>query len=374
MAICKKVLHLINGEFFAGAERVQDLLAICLPKAGVEVEFICLKRGVFAEKRRSIVPLSTMAMRSRFDIGIVGQIADAVKAKNFDLVHAHTPRSALIGQAVARKLDVPFVYHVHSPARRDTEYLARNWINGTIEEKLVLPRADKIITVSESLRDYLQERGITRKRISVIPNGVPMEVDAFQWKPPQGDWVIGSVALFRPRKGVEILLKALAILRDRNVPATVKLIGGFETDSYERAVRTLAAELGIGPYVRFHGFTRDVTEEIRNLSLFTLPSLYGEGMPMVLLEAMSVGLPVVASDIEGIPEVLHGGVGKLVPPGKERDLADAIQSLIENPSAAGKMAALSLQRHREKYSDIAMASAVASLYASVISLNKPLNY
>lgn len=362
-----KALHIINGEFFAGAERVQDLLAMGLPQEGVDTEFVCLKSGVFAKKRKSTTPLTTVEMRSRLDIGVADKIANEMKAKKFSLVHAHTPRSALIGQAVARRLAVPFIYHVHSPARRDTESPLRNWINGTIEERLVLPRAARIIAVSESLRDYLAEHGVSRDRVSVIPNGVPIELENAHWSPPEREWVIGSIALFRPRKGVEVLLRALAILKSRDVLARVKLIGGFETGSYEQEVRNLVSSLGIELYVDYHGFTTDVISEARKLSVFALPSLYGEGMPMVLLEAMSVGLPVVASEIEGIPEVLKGGVGILVPPGNEHVLADAIQNLINNPPSATKMAALSLQRHREKYSDAAMASAVAALYASAVS-------
>lgn len=361
-----KALHIINGEFYAGAERVQDLLALRLPDFGVDLEFFCLKPGAFVEKRTSSAPLTAVEMRSKWDMSAAERISAAAKGKAFDLIHTHSPRSALIGQAVARSLGLPLIHHVHSPARRDTESRVRNWINGTIEERLVIPKATKLIAVSQSLRHYLEERGFSGNRVEVIPNGVPVAHEDSRWAPPANEWLIGAAALFRPRKGVDVLLKALSLLRDSGASVRLKLIGSFETPAYEQEIRNLATQLKISSYIDWHGFTADVPKEMKGLSIFALPSLYGEGMPMVLLEAMSIGLPVVASDIEGVPEVLQGDTGVLVPPGNEHALADAIRSLIASPLGAVEMAALSLRRHREKYSDTAMAAAVSALYERVL--------
>ena len=117
-----KVLHLINGEFYAGAERVQDLLAIQLKRCGFQVGFACLKEGIFAGNRMAKdAPLYSVPMKSRVDIALGYRLARLVRAEGYRLVHTHTARSALIGHLVSLIARVPMIHHVHSPAESDTE-------------------------------------------------------------------------------------------------------------------------------------------------------------------------------------------------------------------------------------------------------------
>ena len=102
------MLHLINGEHYSGAERVQDLLALRLPEFGFEAAFACLKPGRFAECRRSQeTPLWDVSMRSRFDLGIARRIARLVRQGDYRLIHSHTPRAALVGRIAAGLAGVP---------------------------------------------------------------------------------------------------------------------------------------------------------------------------------------------------------------------------------------------------------------------------
>ena len=166
-------LHLVNGEHYSGAERVQDLLARQLPRFGCEVGFVCVKPQRFPNARETkTAPLVEMPMRSRFDFRVVKRIADMVRSEDYDLIHAHTPRTALVGRLAAQKAGVPFVYHVHSPAGRDSTRRLFNWINATAEWAVVRG-ADRLIAVSPSVRDYMIDRGISAERIICVPNGVP---------------------------------------------------------------------------------------------------------------------------------------------------------------------------------------------------------
>src|SRR4051812_38856111 len=127
-------LHLVNGEHYSGAERVQDLLARQLPRFGCEVGFACVKPKRFPNARETkTAPLVEMPMRGRFDFRIVKRIAEIVRSEDYDLIHAHTPRTALVGRLAAQRAGVPFVYHVHSPAGRDSTRRAFNWINAAAE-------------------------------------------------------------------------------------------------------------------------------------------------------------------------------------------------------------------------------------------------
>ena len=141
-------------------------------------------------------------------------------------------------------------------------------------------------------------------------------------RPPTGMWTLGAVALFRPRKGIEVLLEALAMLRSRNVNVRLRAVGGFETPLYKADVLGLAERLDLAEAIDWIGFTRNVNRELAKIDLFVLPSLFGEGLPMVVLEAMAAGLPVVASRVEGVPEaVVHRETGLLVEPGSVSQLA-----------------------------------------------------
>ena len=109
------VLHVINGEHFSGAERVQDLLALRLPEEGFAADFAALKPGRFGEARRSSTRLTQLPMRGRIDYKVVGPLKNLVRKYDYKILHAHTPRTAPVTAVVARSLDLPWVYHVHQP-------------------------------------------------------------------------------------------------------------------------------------------------------------------------------------------------------------------------------------------------------------------
>ena len=360
----KKVLHIINGEFYAGAERVQDLLANSLPQHGYDCEFFCLKAGSFPATRISqSSPAHVVPMNSRFEFSVVRSLCHTLTDGHFDLIHTHTVRGALVGRMASLWTKIPMVHHVHSPTRRDTEDAMRNRINAFVEETLAQPGARHLMAVSDSLRDYLLENGEKAGRITVIPNGVPVSDLLPEWRSPQQTWVIGVVALFRPRKGLEVLMQALATLIEQGKPVRLRVIGSFETPEYEASIRALAARLNLLDYIDWTGFTRQVPEALATCAIFALPSLYGEGLPMVLIEAMAVGLPVVASDVEGIPQVINDpSVGVLVKPDDFEALAQGIASIVSDPVAAARMAAAGKQRQRDRFSDEAMARSVAQVY------------
>ena len=175
-------------------------------------------------------------------------------------------------------------------------------------------------------------------------------------------------ALFRPRKGVEILIESLAALRSQGADVHLRAIGTFETPEYEQDVKWLAKSLGVDNAIHWSGFTRNIPSELAKVDLFILPSLFGEGLPMVVLEAMAAGLPVIASHDEGIPvAVRHREDGLLVEPGCVSSLTLAIQEIIENETL--DYLALSenaRSRHAELFSAQAMATRVAEVYASIL--------
>jgi glycosyltransferase involved in cell wall biosynthesis len=363
-----RVLHLVNGEHYSGAERVQDLLARQLPRLGCEVGFACVKPGRFPDARESKhTPLVKMPMRGRFDLRVVKRIVELVQVDGYQIVHAHTPRTALVGRLAAQRAGVPFVYHVHSPAGRDSTRPVLNWVNAFVEWAAVRD-ADRLIAVSPSVREYMIGRGISDERIVYVPNGVPTAAPVVERRPPFSTWTLGTVALFRPRKGTEVLLEALAALRSRGIEVRLRAVGGFESPGYETAIRALAERLDLATAIDWIGFTRSVNSELAQMDVFVLPSLFGEGLPMVVLEAMAVGLPVVASRVEGVPNaVVHRETGLLVEAGSVSQLAQAIEEFVAGRVDFATLSRGAHRRHAEHFSDTKMASGVAAVYREVIA-------
>ncbi len=362
------VLHVVNGEFFSGAERVQQILGKHLNTYGFGAHFACLKPDLFP--KCSELPndqVHATPMRGRFDLRVVDQVQEVAKANKCQILHAHTPRSALVAAFAAHRMGLPWVYHVHSPTSRDSTRRLINQIN-TCVERFAIASCDLLITVSRSLRREMLKHRVSRKRLVYIPNGVaaidPIDAPSRQ---DRTTWKLGLIALMRPRKGVEVALDAMAQLKRIGSPITLQLIGPFETEEYRQQILARIEQLELHDVIQLTGFTQDVPAALRQLDALVLPSLFGEGMPMVVLEALSAGVPVVATRVEGTPEVVRNGIeGLLAQPGDAKDLADQIQRMTSCRSNWQHMSARALTRHRTHFSDTLLASRVAKAYERLI--------
>jgi glycosyltransferase involved in cell wall biosynthesis len=361
-----RVLHVINGEHYSGAERVQDLLAGHLPACGYDVTFACVKPGRFDQVRtHREARLYELPMRGRLDFRCGRKLAQLVAEERIALVHAHTPRSLMVGGQAARLAGVPLIYHVHSPAGRDSTHTLRNLANVWLERRTG-HRAARLLAVSPGVRRYMIEQGFLASHVVYVPNGVP-GAEAPARCAPRGAWTRGMMALFRPRKGVEVLLEALAELRRRGCNVQLRAVGPFETAAYEAQVRGLADRLGVAGATRWTGFVTDVPAELARIDALVLPSLFGEGLPMVVLEAMAAGVPVIASDVEGAPEAVRDRCeGLLTPPGRPAALADAVEQLIAGHVDYQRLSRAAQARHATLFSAESMARRVAAVYDEVL--------
>jgi glycosyltransferase involved in cell wall biosynthesis len=361
-------MHVINGQHYSGAERVQDLLAARLPEFGYEVSFCCVKPERFPERRATKdAELFSLPMRSRVDMRPAFRLASIVKRGGYAALHAHTPRSLMVARVAAMMTGRPLVYHVHSPSSRDSTRSLQNWLNNT-SERFSLAGVSRLIAVSNSLAIHMQNEGCRVEDITVVPNGVPV-VDALPDRhAPDGDWTIGIVALFRPRKGLEVLLAALSELRNAGRPLRLRAIGEFESKTYRDQIHRLALELGVQDAIDWVGFTEDVNSELEQLDLFVLPSLFGEGLPMVVLEAMAAGVPVVATCVEGVPEAIRDRIdGLLAEPNDIASLRNALDTLITGQVDWTGLRREAISRHAQHFSDQRMAQRVAAVYDSILA-------
>jgi glycosyltransferase involved in cell wall biosynthesis len=172
-----------------------------------------------------------------------------------------------------------------------------------------------------------------------------------------------NVARHEYQKGQPFLLEAAAILRDRH-PDLVVLVCGRDGTS-TRELHALHEELGLGDRVRFLGYREDVPDIVAAADVFAFPSLF-EGLGGSLIEAMALGLPIVASDIPPIREtVVDGECATLVPPASADALASALSGLLVDPERRAAYAENGIRRFEESYALPGIAARMAALYRAV---------
>ena len=158
-----RVLHVINGEHYAGAERVQDYLALRLPAYGFDVEFACVKPGRFEAIRQARqAVLHDVPMRGRCDLRPVRRIDQTDSQPACAIVHTHSPRTALVGGLAATLTGVPLVHHAHSPASNDS---TRRWLNriNAVIERVSLHGVSRVIAVSDAIGRHVAGKGFARR-------------------------------------------------------------------------------------------------------------------------------------------------------------------------------------------------------------------
>ncbi|MCL4441115.1 MAG: glycosyltransferase [Firmicutes bacterium] len=364
-----RVLHVIGGGEFGGAERHILNLATAMKKEMVEVSVCCLFADPFVKVAREAgIKSHSVPMRHKMDFGIVTKLRDLIIEEKIDIVHTHGVRANLVGRLAARMAGVETVVTtVHSLLAQDYPDLFSRLAN-TFIERASRGLTTHFIAVSGGLQKALVQQGIPEKRITVIYNG--LNPDFFRIKGSVGRWrqsagfspgvpLVAIVGRLHPVKGHLYFLRAAAeILKERTDVHFLVVGSGPERDSLE----DYTMKLGISDHVTFTGFVSDVSELMPDLNLLIVPSLW-EGFGLTALEAMAVGVPVVATSVGGLPEIVdHGTTGLLVPPADEAGLTRGIVWMLDHPQEAVEMAAAAKEVVEQKFSASAMARRTEDLY------------
>jgi glycosyltransferase involved in cell wall biosynthesis len=229
-------------------------------------------------------------------------------------------------------------------------------------QRLAYKAAHAVVANSSAARDQLEREHVPRDRLHVIPNG--LDLARFVPRPPRPELRhVVTVANLRPEKGHDTVLAAAAQILDRHPDATFTFAGdGPRRDGLEMVARAL----GIGPRVRFLGECRDVAAVLAEADLFVLPSR-SEAFPNAVIEAMAAGVPVVASEVGGIPEVVrHLHTGLLVPPDDVDALANAMVAVMDHPAQAATLAECARREVERHYSIERMVERFEHLYSREI--------
>ena len=301
-------------------------------------------------------------MRGAWDLGAVCALQRLIRREQVSIVHTHSSVDGWVGGLAARAAGVPVVRTRHVSIR-----IRRRW------NPVYRWLADRVITSGEAIRSLVIEAGVDPGRVTAIPAGVDLaeftcgsdDGPAMRESLGLARPVIGSVAMFRRSKGHAHLLDAFATVHARHPAARLLLVG----DGIRRSwVEGLAKDRGLGEAVVFTGFRADVPVLLRAMDCFVLASTRTEGVPQSLLQAFAAGVPVVASAIGGIPEVVKDGeTGILVPPEDAAALARAIESVLSDGSGAAARARGARQLVEKRFSHGASVSRLLALYDEVIA-------
>jgi glycosyltransferase involved in cell wall biosynthesis len=314
---------------------------------------------LLVEAQAAGLPVAAIRMRSAFDLpGLLG-LRRLMRARAVRVVHTHSSIDSWLATLAARSLGLPVVRsrHVTIPIVP--------W------RALVYRLADRVITSGEAVKAMVARAGVPAGRIEAIAAGYdPARFNAgVSGKSVRDELgltgpVVGLVANLRSSKGHRYFLEAARLVL-ADLPATRFLVVGDGVAFPE--VRRQIGELGLESHVIMTGFRRDIPEVMAALDVLVLPSIRSEAISQVILQALAVGTPVVATTVGGSPEVVRDGEsGRLVPPADAPALARAILTLLGDPERAEAMARTGQAIVRARYTIDAMMARTTAVYAQLL--------
>jgi len=371
-----RVLHVAESAGWAGGETYLLTLATGLDRGRFELAAILPEPGVLGGRLQALgVPVHTVPLAARLvSPSALLALARVLRRERPAIVQSHGARTNVYTRLAARLARVPVILSTVHNSLFDYEVGGARRRAYVLAERLTSPLADRIVAVSGAVeRDLIERYRIRADRVVTIRNGI--DADRFRpSRPPAAVReelalapdapVVGVVGRLTPQKGHAVLLRALPPLVRRFPRLRCLVVGDGPLDG---ALRREAEALGLAGHCRFTGARPDVADLLSVLDVVVLPS-FSEGLPFVLLEAMALGRPVVATRVGGNPEVVEDTVtGLLVPPGDPAAVADAVARLLDRPAEARLMAECGRARVRAAFSLERMIRALEELYTILLS-------
>jgi glycosyltransferase involved in cell wall biosynthesis len=315
-------------------------------------------------------PLLSVADRGPWDWRVVPRMLEICRRERVTIWHGHDYKSNALGLLLARFWPMRLVTTVHG------------WVQDTVRtplyygiDRLCLRFYERVLCVSDDLYRLCRGSGVPAGRCELVENGIdlaqytrrrsPAEAKARLGLDP-GRLLIGAAGRLSSEKGFDLLIRAVdRLLRGgRDVRLVICGEGGEGA-----ALEALAGQLGRTGRVRLAGYCADLSGWYEAMDVFALSSLR-EGLPNVLLEAMALEVPVVATRVAGVPRLVEDGAnGLLVEPGSADALAAALDRLVGDPALRERFAAAGRRTVERRYSFAARMRKIAALYDSLLAVN-----
>jgi glycosyltransferase involved in cell wall biosynthesis len=349
------VIPTLNGG--TGKDFVQK--AVQMDPGAVEVTIYAYEApGEFATYADDVEHVDVISAHTTSLLTAIRRGRTLVAKHDPDVVHSLLFKGYLVGIGMTFARPPAFVYGAQN--NEDNWETLKRTVHRSIND-----RCDQLICISPAVRDdFIEAAGVDEARTTIIPNSGDFERIAVEGAPTSDNPVVGTVARLHPYKGLDTLVEAVAEVSNAYPDIECRIFGDDRGE--QAALESQAATLGVESNVRFEGWTKDPYQQIAAMDVFVLPSI-SEGFGMVVMEALAVGTPVVASQTGGIPEIVdHGETGWLAEPGDVDAFRDRIEWCLDNPAAAAEMGEEGSQRVKERFNAGRLAEKHVQLYQSVL--------
>ena len=342
-----RVLEMIDRSSLGGGQAVLLALAAHLDSERFEVLISARDGGPLADEARRLgIRFLPVPFKKTFNPSLIRKIKRLLAENEIDILHTHGGVAGLWGRWASVKNITPVVVHtLHGIHYMHYRNKALRYLSVQLERRLSR-RTDALVFVSEAdLRDGERNKLAPQLKRILIKNGIDgasfRETDIFEKAKKELKWrlklsppIVGTVARLHRQKGIMDLIKAAGQIHRSSAETKIVVVGG---GPLERTLRGEAQKLGFERFFVMLGERTDARELLSLFDIFVLPSLW-EGLPLVLLEAAALGKPIVATDIDGVREVIRDGeTGLLVPPANPARLAEAILRLLRDKALAHKL-------------------------------------
>lgn len=348
----------------ARIDRPEATLFRAVKESGAELDIVYDATDPSAEALRQCgIPIDHLLFRSRLDVAGIGKLRRKLKGGAFDIVHSFTNRA--LSNALFASIGLP---PRHVTYRGTVGHLER-W-NPASWMAHLNPRIDRVICVSDAVRQYLVRQGLPPRRLVTIYKGHdPAWYDSEATSSrdelgfPGDAFVVGFVGRIRPVKGVDVLLRALALLPPE-LNVHLLLIGAVADKQVER----LLTQPEIASRTHCTGYREDAAALMRHCDIFAMPSIKREGLPRAVIEAMTQGVPPIVSDVGGMPELVSDGeCGLVFPPRAPEALAEAIRELAQDAEKRKRFGKRARERIATQFNVSAYIKQTLALYGELCS-------
>ena len=363
-----RVLHIQKLTGVSGSEGHLLALLPALRERGVDARFLGLDVPATEAHRfhaaLDAVDVPHASVRCGFDVSprMGRDVLRAVRAQAPDLVHTHLVHGDVYGAVAARRLRIPYVSTRHN----DDRYLLGPF---RYVDRAFASRARRLIAISDAVRCFLEAAGHDRRKLVTVRYGLdelpvePSEPTPAKAGIPPGAPLALAIGRLIEQKDHATLLRAFAQVRKTQPRVRLAILG---SGPLEAATRALARELGIADAVALPGQTAP-RDWLTRADVFVHTSRW-EGFGIVLLEAMLARLPVVATRVSAVPEiVVDGETGVLADAGDAAAVAAALEALLADPGRARALGEAGHARARAEFSVAAMAERTLAVYGEVVA-------
>lgn len=375
MTSTRTIAYTLHDGEVTGGNVVAAALAEAALGRGLRVIVLSPQGGAVCDRLRSAgAEVSILGGRRTFRLDTALEFARALRRGSVDLLHTHDALpGTVLARLGARISRTPVVSHVHVQTSYHSDPLVRAW-QKALWRATNRAACDAVIVVSSSLQEEALREGVRHDRVFFVPNGVRTTIPSGKRQAQRATLGVGSddllvlhVGRLCESKGQAVLLRALAQLQD---PGVRVLCVGKDLEAngeYARMLSKLVRDLKVEDRARILGFVDAIEDVYTACDVLALPSTI-EGTPLVVLEAMAAGKPVVATPVGGVPEVvIQDKTGILVPPGDAAALARALERLRADPALARQLGQAGAAKANAEHSVDAMVDATFRIYDLVLS-------